>query len=132
MDPLEIKDNIPHINGKEVLIYPIRSVEIRYSYQERATSIEDIITSIMEDPKNQTNNLRYANSYLCSKGIEIITSPEEQVMDGKISESRLRCLSINFYKAVPATLENKIQVKDIFGLDIESYNEIEKKRMNGL
>jgi len=70
----------------------------------------------------QDGILKYANSYLCSRGMELITHPEEKVRDGKISEVRLRNFTISFYKAVPAIPENKQKLEDIFHMKEESWD----------
>ena len=123
MRPLNCKNNRYYMEGNEVLVYPIKSIEVHHQYQGRIGPIKNIIGELIEDSGKLGKNLQKANSYLCSSGIEVILVPEEKVKDGRISEVRVRNFTINFYKAIPAIPENKEKLENIFGLRQDVLNQ---------
>ena len=120
MLPLKANNEGEYYLGKtEVVVYPIGGklgLEIGVE-KGRFPPLEEVLSRVVSDAQDNGLDLTKANCYVMSLRGEI-RKPELSVPDGRVPEQRIRYLDIQFYKAVPATEENKKQLKDIFSTSI--------------
>ncbi len=114
-------DGRKHIGDIEVVLYPIGGLvdlKVKKEGDGNFPPLGDIMLKVVNQMYEKGFDMTRANCYEISQAVEI-EQPEERVPgDDRISPLTTRCCTIQFYKAVPATEENKKALEDIFSTSI--------------